>query len=373
MDTPASTRLNGKSNLRQVRETLPRVAPVSGFTHARFRRVSTASFDCVRLVFPRDGSLILDGDTRARSVSVGDVVLAAPGVPIKYQTEGWVTTTTLLLDTDYLIEHLFWQHLDLIPDRDAAREFAAKLYPALIQVLRLGEREVDSLGPILDELVTRTEAGSDTAGYFHIQALLFAVLEAVAPHVRHAPVAVPLLTSRQRASRVASPRWQTFRPVRHEAARVAALMRNDITQPWRLDHLAAHACLSTSQLTRVFKDSFGVTPIVYLSILRVREMARLIRETDLLITVITERVGWRYHNGNATRLFRRYMGVTPIHYRRHGPPNASDGGPGVGVARTLARHRDAPAYGKAATPPVHGAPEGATHEPEPWRPSPVPS
>lgn len=58
-----------------------------------------------------------------------------------------------------------------------------------------------------------------------------------------------------------------------------------------------------------------------------REMARSIRETDLLITVVTERVGWCYPSGCATRAFRRYMGVTPIHYCHYGPPTASREGP----------------------------------------------
>lgn len=62
-------------------------------------------------------------------------------------------------------------------------------------------------------------------------------------------------------------------------------------------------------------------------------MARLIRETDLLITVVTERVGWCYQSGCATRVFRGYMGVTPIHYRHYGPPTASKDGPGISVAR----------------------------------------
>ncbi|MFV0375370.1 AraC family transcriptional regulator [Microbacterium sp.] len=281
----------------------------------------------------RDGSLLIDYTNRVEPVGMGDVVMVAPHTAIGYEREGKTTVTTLFADTDYLIEHLFWQHLDLIPDRDAARDLAAKLYPDPVQVLRLGECEVERLGPILDELVALTATGQGAAGYFHVHGLLFTLLEAITPHVHHAAVEIPPLTSRQRVARVAAPRWQRFRPVRREAARVAALMRSDITQPWRLDHLAAHACLSKSQLTRVFKESFGVTPLVYLSILRVREMARLIRETDLLITVITERVGWCYHSGCATRVFRRYMGVTPIRYRHYGPPNASRDGPGIGVAR----------------------------------------
>lgn len=98
-------------------------------------------------------------------------------------------------------------------------------------------------------------------------------------------------------------------------------MQNDTARRWSLAELAAHACLSTSRYGDLFKESFGVTPLTYLSILRVQEMARLIRETDLLITTITERVGWCYHSGRATIAFRRYMGVTPFEYRA---PRATD-------------------------------------------------
>jgi len=261
------------------------------------------------------------------------MLLIAPGVNLRCQPEGKATVTTLMLDTDYLIEHLYWQHLDLIPDREAARDLAAKLYPDPVQVLRLGERQLERLGPTLDDLVTLTEGELPPSRYFRAHALLLTVLAALAPLIRHAPVTVPPLTSRQRAVRVAPPRWREFRPIRREVARTAALMQNDIARRWSLAELAAHACLSTSRYGDLFKESFGVTPLTYLSILRVQEMARLIRETDLLITTITERVGWCYHSGHATIAFRRYMGVTPFEYRHHGPPTASREGSGMGVAR----------------------------------------
>ncbi len=53
------------------------------------------------------------------------------------------------------------------------------------------------------------------------------------------------------------------------------------------------------------------------------------------LAAITERVGWGRHSGYATNVFRRYMGVTPIDYRRQGPPSSSRHGPGVGVARSV--------------------------------------
>lgn len=307
--------------------------PVIALTITTRKRQSPTGHDCVQLVVMRDGSAVLDGDYPPRPTAVGDALLIAPDVRLGFQPEGEVTISRLMVDADYLIEHLYWQHMGVIPDRDAARDLAAKLYPDPVQVLRLGERQIEHLGPILDDLVTLTEGDLSPRGYFRVHALLFTVLAAVTPLIRHAQVAVPPLTSRQRAVRVASPRWRAFRPVRREIARTAALMQDDIAKRWSLSELAAHACVSTSQFSRLFKESFGVTPITYLSILRVQEMVRLIRETDLLIGTITERVGWCHHCGHATLVFRRYIGVTPFEYRHYGPPTESREGPGIGVAR----------------------------------------
>ncbi len=314
--------------------TCQRYTPIVAHACSACRPEASSAYDCVRVVVIRDGSAFISGDC-VQPVTVGDAVLIASSARFGYEPEGRVSMTTLNLDTDYLIEHLFWQDLDVIPDRDAARDLATKLYPDPVQVLHLGEREVEQLGPILDELVARTGTGQDVTGYFRTHMLLFAVLDAIAPHVRQAPVRMPSLMPRQRAARVALPRWRAFRPIRREAAAIAALLHGDIGRRWRVAELAAHVSLSTGQSNRVFVATFGVSPIVYLSILRVQHMARLIRETDVLITEITERVGWGRHSGYATNVFRRYMGVTPIDYRRQGPPSSSRHGPGVGVARSV--------------------------------------
>jgi len=91
----------------------------------------------------------------------------------------------------------------------------------------------------------------------------------------------------------------------------------------------------------------------------------------LLIGTISERVGWCHHC-HASRIFRRYTGVSPIEYRRNGPPSASREGPGVGIATARAdvdnsmlnrcntrSHRPAVS---AATPP-HRKPRGSSAVP----------
>lgn len=142
------------------------------------RPVNQRAHDCITIHIVRSGSVILTSGDLQKPIRVGDVTLIAPLTLTGYVPEGEAGITTLLIDTDYLIEHLFWQHLAVIPDRDAARDLAARLYP-------------------------------DPA-----QALLFAVLEAISPHVRSTPVAVPPLTSHQRVKRVAPPRASVAAPIR---------------------------------------------------------------------------------------------------------------------------------------------------------------
>lgn len=309
----------------------PRAGPFIAYLTDSRCPVNQRAHDCITIHIVRSGSVILASGDLQEPIRVGDITLIAPLTPTGYVPEGEAGITTLLIDTDYLIEHLFWQHLSLIPDRDAARDLAANLYPDPVQVLRLGEREIERLGPILDELVTLSDVTQNAAGYFRAQALLFAVLEAISPHVCSAPVAVPPLTSHQRVKRVAPPRWRAYRPVRREAALAAALMQSDIAKPWRLAEFATHAHPSPHQFANVFVDSFGVTPYTYLSILRVQRMAKLVRETDQPITQLYRKVGWR-SRGHAATIFRSYLGVNPSEYRRYGPPSATRKGPGVGVA-----------------------------------------
>ncbi len=210
--------------------------------HATTRKQHPCSnIDCVRFSFVRNGTILAQVREEARvfPVSTGTSLLVAPGIDFGYRPEGAAELTTLLIDTDYLIEHLFWQHRDLIPDREAARDLDAKLYPHPVQVLRLGERQTERLGPMLDAPVARTGDDQSSQGYCRTHALLFTVLAVLAPLIRYASVAVPPLASRQRADSIVPPRWRAFQPVRREIARTATLMQNDIPRRCSLAELAA--------------------------------------------------------------------------------------------------------------------------------------
>lgn len=310
-------------------------------THRHVAEAVTV-YDCVRLAVVRDGSIILRGDVESHPMSAGDVVLVAPGVGLGWEPEGRAVVTTVLLDTDYLLGLFFWQHLDHAADLADAATLAARMYPDPIQILRLGEHVVERLGPVLDELTDLSDQSPEAAGFFRLQSLVDELLGAVTPHVRTAPgVRWPVLSG----PHVGLSRWRLFHPAPRLVAETAAMMRANPANRWRLGDLAAHACFSESQYVRRFHHAYGMSPFAYLALVRVREMARLLRETDMPVLAIFEHVGWGQTN-HAAVVFRHTYGTTPRDYRRNGPATASTGGPGVAVGRAAdARgNRCAPTY-----------------------------
>lgn len=102
--------------------------------------------------------------------------------------------------------------------------------------------------------------------------------------------------------------------MRAGAIQIAELLRSDLARHWTATELADAAHLPESQLTRMFSDAYGKTPMTYLTMLRIEELARLLHETNLLVEDAIERVGW-YSMNYAIRVFRQYIGVTLGVYR----------------------------------------------------------
>ncbi|GIJ25825.1 hypothetical protein Vqi01_09870 [Micromonospora qiuiae] len=179
-----------------------------------FRPVGPAAFDCVQVVFIRDGSAILLGEAGQEPVSIGDVLLLGPNVLYGAEPEGHVTVTTIYLDLDYLLDQVFWQHSHILRDRLDAQGFAETIYAEAAQVLRIGEQRVSLLLPALDELVAVSIDGG-LHRFHRMQSLWFAIVDQIAPSIR-------VTRTRQSASQRARIhpthlRARQFTPMRPEA------------------------------------------------------------------------------------------------------------------------------------------------------------
>lgn len=300
--------------------------PIVARTSTSHRLVGPVAYDCVKLIAVRDGSAILYSKSGIQHVHLGDVAVVAPCTLFCSEPEGWLTSTTLCLDRDFLVDQIFWQHAEAFVDRLDAREFLETCLSCDMSVLPLGESRAGSLMPWLDELVTLTVDGPRPDRFFRAQSLLLAVLDVLTPHFR--------ATERHRSETVrrtaypAAPRHRSYVPVRVEAQRAAGFLREAPERRWTLNDLAEAVHLSPSQLGRLFVESFGKTPVAFLTILRAEKMALLLRTTDLSITQAAHSVGWADPD-YAGRQFRRCVGLAPRDYRalaRRVPPAGRTGG-----------------------------------------------
>ncbi|MAY51024.1 MAG: AraC family transcriptional regulator [Microbacterium sp.] len=282
-------------------------------TRSIHRPIAPVAYDCVKLIFVRHGSAILLSEFGEKPVTVGDVVALGASTLCGSEPEGSITVTTLYLDRDYVIDQVFWQHAALLADRWDAQDFADELYSEPAQILRLGEDRAGMLMPWLDELVALSLDGPSPERFYRTQALLFAVLDVVTPFVR--TTASRRSPSQRKSTRPGLPRHRGFAPLRAEVRQIVEMLRGAPGERWTLDRLADTVHLSPAQLSRVFVDAYGKTPLAYLTMLRAEQMARLLRETEVTVEQAAHEVGWLSRN-HATRLFRQCVGVSPGRYRK---------------------------------------------------------
>ncbi|MGO1539800.1 MAG: helix-turn-helix transcriptional regulator [Leucobacter sp.] len=282
-------------------------------TRTTQRPVGPVAFDCVKVVIVRDGSALLFSEFGQRIVAVGDVVVLGANVLCGSEPEGHITTTTIYLDTDYVIDQVFWQHAWLLRDRLDAQRFTEAVYSEPSQVLRLGEDRAGMLMPWLDELVALSIDGGFEHHFHRMQALWFSIADVVTPFMKITPIRQ---SRTQRAhSRPTLPRCRRFAPARDEAHQTRATLASDIASNWTLGALSVRVHLSPKQLSRVFTEAYGKTPLAYLTMLRVEEMAHLLRETDLTIDAAARKVGWASRS-RANEAFQECVGMSPSEYRR---------------------------------------------------------
>jgi YesN/AraC family two-component response regulator len=85
-------------------------------------------------------------------------------------------------------------------------------------------------------------------------------------------------------------------------------------KPLTLPALSDHFYISTSHLSRLFKEVSGFTFTEYMNIVRIKEAQKLLRETNFKVADIAETVGF----GNIAhfgRVFKENTNITPLQYR----------------------------------------------------------
>lgn len=299
--------------------------PITVLSTSTRSSIEPVAFDCVTVIVVRSGGALLLSDFGTRHVNVGDVVVLAANTLCGVEPEGWITVTTLYLDTDFVVDQVFWQHAEQFIDRLSAKQFLEAQHTEPAQIVRLGEARSGMLMPWLDELTSISVDGLTLKRFYRVESLLFAVLDVIVPRI--AAENGRVASNTPAASSSVLPRHGRLVPLRKEARDAESLLRAAPAQHWTLLKLAKAVHLSSSQLGRVFVDAFGKSPIAYLAMLRVERMAHLLRSTDEPVALIARRVGWGDPDF-AAQQFRHCIGVTPSRYRKmswQGHPGTASG------------------------------------------------
>ena len=101
-----------------------------------------------------------------------------------------------------------------------------------------------------------------------------------------------------------------------EISQVIRYMEEHFSDPeMSITALADSLELSSTRFSLSFKDKTGMSPLEYLTLLRVEHAKELLEVTDLTIRDIGTRAGY-YDSGSFIRRFKQVTGETPAQYRR---------------------------------------------------------
>ena len=91
-------------------------------------------------------------------------------------------------------------------------------------------------------------------------------------------------------------------------------MRNRIHSDISIEETAAYCGMSHPQFSRRFKETFGCSPIKYMTSLRIEKSKKYLSETDLPISQIAVMCGYE-NQFYFSRRFRETTGISPQQYR----------------------------------------------------------
>lgn len=273
--------------------------------------VPPIAYDWVRFAFIHEGSAVFHSEFGERRLERGDLVILGANTLCGTRPMSSLTATVLYLNRDYVVDQVFWQYAGQVVDRLDASQLLADFYAEPTQILHFDEGTGALLAPRLDELVNLCQPAREPL-FYRAQALLSEVLDVVTPQIR---VTTSRLTPTQRHAPALGER-NARRPVplREEARVAAATLRASPSHRWTLVNLAREVHLSPAQLSRVFVEAYGRTPLAYLTVLRIERMALLLRTTDVSVQHAAREVGWNSRS-YAARVFQQHLGVSPRRYR----------------------------------------------------------
>ena len=99
-----------------------------------------------------------------------------------------------------------------------------------------------------------------------------------------------------------------------ECQKIKEYLDQNFTSPITLDSLSETVYISKHDLSHLFKEQTGISPIKYLTLKRMEKACELLSETELPVSEVSKAVG--YENPlYFSQVFKRIYGISPVKYR----------------------------------------------------------
>jgi AraC family transcriptional regulator len=221
--------------------------------------------------------------TRSRTMSVDDVTVTPVGPPTRWRQTGQSLVVLLRLSPAY-IRAVAGDECALDPDRF---EIQARFATRDARIADIARRLLAGL-----EL-----EGADSQLY--VDALT-------------CELAIHLL--REYTTATIAPAWPMARLSPHKLRRAIEYIDDNLKNDLTLAAIAEAVALSPGHFAHAFRQATGVAPHRYVVERRVERAKALLRQSDMPITEIADRVGCSSHS-HFSVLFHRITGLTPRQFR----------------------------------------------------------
>jgi len=226
------------------------------------------------------------GRTRSRTVVAGDVTVTPVGPPTRWRQAGQSLVVLLRLSPAY-VRTVAGDECALDPDRfEIQGRFAAR-------------------DACIEDIARRLLAGLELEGadsHLYVDALT-------------CELAIHLL--REYTAATVAPAWPMTGLSPHKLRRAVQYIDDNLKSELTLAAIANNVALSPGHFAHAFRQATGVAPHRYVLERRVDHAKALLRQSDMPITEIADRVGCSSHS-HFSVLFHRITGLTPRQFRALG-------------------------------------------------------
>jgi AraC-like DNA-binding protein len=102
----------------------------------------------------------------------------------------------------------------------------------------------------------------------------------------------------------------------HTVNKVVQYIDSEVEVPMSVEGLSAMFDVSTSHLSRIFREHTGITLVEYINVRKVEESQYYLRFSDMKISDISDRFNF-CNQSYYTRIFKKYTGETPRRFRNN--------------------------------------------------------